>query len=273
MVQKHTKVVLTGTGPDELFAGYTRYLVAHLEGCLKKAIYGKAEMVPEISIETILPGLSHLRDHESMLQHFLSGGILGDPADRYFRLMQRMDDIEHLICPDLLASGGYTTRDAFRREFYRTESGSLIDHMMGYDVRNQLPALLHLEDRASMAASVESRVPFLDHRLVEFATSIPARLRVGDGSPKHLFRKAVSHVVPGAVLSRTDKMGFPVPLFQWFTGPLRSYVEDMLLGETARSRGLLRPGAAEQCLRSERPFGRTIWGLLCLELWYRAYID
>ena len=100
-----------------------------------------------------------------------------------------------------------------------------------------------------------------------------AKERFAGGQPKYLLRRAVAGLVPDPVLNRADKMGFPVPIFEWFQGALRPFVEDVLLGEQTRQRGLFNPAAVEQCLRSEKPFGRTVWGLLSLELWFRNFFD
>ena len=145
--------------------------------------------------------------------------------------------------------------------------------MMYFDVKNHLQSLLHLEDRTSMAVSLESRLPLLDYRIIESLCRIPAKDRFAKGKPKALLKEAVSDILPKQVVDRKDKMGFPVPIFEWFKGELRPYVEDILLGETTRNRGVFIPEEVERCLRSERPYGRTVWGLLSLELWFRCFFD
>ena len=124
-----------------------------------------------------------------------------------------------------------------------------------------------------MAVSLESRLPLLDYRIVEYAFSVAPALRFAGGKPKHLFRQAVGSFVPQAVMERQDKMGFPVPIYEWFNGELRPFVEDILLGATTRQRGIYNMDAVEGSIRSERPFGRTLWGLLSLELWFRTFFD
>ena len=168
---------------------------------------------------------------------------------------------------------GYSTAEAFRAEFERPDSTALIDRMTYMDVKNHLQSLLQLEDRTSMAVSLESRLPLLDYRLVERGLAVPAARRFADGRPKHLFRRAVEHAVPPEILQRRDKMGFPVPIFEWFNGPLKGFVEDILLGQTTRQRGFFHMDQVEACLRAEKPFGRTVWGLLSLELWFRRFFD
>ena len=124
-----------------------------------------------------------------------------------------------------------------------------------------------------MSVSLESRVPLLDHRIVELACAAPASMRFGNGQPKYLFRKAIAPFVPAQILERKDKMGFPVPIFEWFSGELRPFVTDILLGDTIRSRGFFDMAEVERAVNSERAFDRTVWGLLSLELWFRRFFD
>ena len=124
-----------------------------------------------------------------------------------------------------------------------------------------------------MAASIESRVPLLDHRIVEFMATIPPNIKFAEGRMKHLFKESVRHAVPRSIFERKDKMGFPTPLTQWTKGPARDFVRDTLLSDRARQRGLYNVPAVETALANEREFGRVVWGLLCLELWHRIFID
>src|SRR5262249_42713387 len=129
------------------------------------------------------------------------------------------------------------------------------------------------EDRTSMSVSLESRVPLLDHRIAELVTRMPPTIRFKGGDTKRVFREAVRHVLPEAVFNRQDKMGFPVPLTEWFRGPLRDFVRDVLLSSRARQRGIYRVTEVERLIVREQAFGRQLWGLLSLELWFRAFVD
>jgi asparagine synthase (glutamine-hydrolysing) len=125
-----------------------------------------------------------------------------------------------------------------------------------------------------MAVSLESRVPLLDHRIVELVATMPPMIKYKGGRSKHIFRQAIRHVVPSPILNRTDKMGFPVPLNEWFQqGPVREFIRDTLQSDAARSRGFIRTENVENLLNTERTFGRGIWGLLCLELWMQIFFD
>ena len=124
-----------------------------------------------------------------------------------------------------------------------------------------------------MSVSLESRVPLLDHRIADLVTRMPPTTRFKGGDTKRVFRDAVKQLLPDMIFSRKDKMGFPVPLTEWFRGPLHSFVNDVLLSKRARSRGIYRVDGVEKLLARERKFGRELWGLLCLELWFRAFLD
>jgi asparagine synthase (glutamine-hydrolysing) len=146
--------------------------------------------------------------------------------------------------------------------------------MTRFDILTLLPALLHVEDRTSMMVSLESRVPLLDHRIVELAASMPPKIKFEGGRSKHIFRKVVGHLLPQGVVERKDKMGFPVPLSEWYQrDPVRSFVRDTLMSQAARSRGWFETEKVAPLLESERAFGRNVWGLLCLELWAQNFLD
>jgi asparagine synthase (glutamine-hydrolysing) len=138
---------------------------------------------------------------------------------------------------------------------------------------SSLPALLHVEDRVSMATSLESRVPLLDYRVVDLVTSMPAPLKFKGAEMKYALKRAIGDIVPERILRRKDKMGFPVPLHLWARGKAQEFMRDVLLSDSCRSRGIFDTAAVEKLLDSEQPFGRKIWGLLNLELWHRQFID
>ncbi len=273
LAAQHVKVVLGGQGGDELFCGYTRYLIGYVESCLQKAIYGHAPLVGDESLSHIEDSLTYLRGFEPTMQKLFASDLFAAPGARYYRLLQRSQDMEGILADDSWRAGGYSTAEAFCAEFDGVQSDHLIDRMLYIDIKNHLQSLLHLEDRTSMAASLESRLPLLDYRIVEYALAQPAALRFAGGRPKHLLKEAVRGVVPRAIVERKDKMGFPVPIFEWFGGELKEYVEDILLGQRTRTRGFFDMASVERSVRSEKPFGRTVWGLLSLELWFRQFFD
>lgn len=273
LASQHVKVVLGGQGGDELCIGYARYLVAYLEQCLSGAIYETANQNRyAVSLESIVPNLPLLQTYKPMLQGLWRDGLFDAPDRRYFKLIDRSEGMSGLFSGALF-DGTYSPFDAFQRIFNRAGLDSMINQMTYFDLKGSLPALLHVEDRTSMAASIESRVPLLDHRIVEFMARIPPNIKFAGGRMKHLFKEAVRNTVPEAIFNRKDKMGFPTPLTQWTQGAASGFVHDVLLSRRARERGLFNMGAVEQALANEREFGRVVWGVLCLELWHRIFID
>lgn len=273
LAAQQVKVVLGGQGGDELFVGYARYLVAYLEKCLRGEIFETKSLDGDpLTLGTIGPNLSMLKAYAPMIQHFLADGLFGSSDERYFRLVDRHDGMSHLISASI-ANTGYSTFDAFRTIFNRDDIPSLVNKMTYFDLKASLPALLQVEDRTSMAAGIESRVPLLDHRIVEFMATVPPHMKFKKGRMKHLFKETVRNVVPEKVFARKDKMGFPTPFVQWTKGVAKEFVIDTLLSERARQRGLVNPGNVERMLGNGGQFGRELWGLLCLELWHRVHVD
>ncbi|ROM78729.1 asparagine synthase (glutamine-hydrolyzing) [Pseudomonas brassicacearum] len=270
---EQVKVVLGGQGGDELFVGYARYMAAYLEKCLSGAINETANQHRyAVSLESIIPNLSLLKTYQPMLQGLWREGLFASTDQRYFRLIDRSEGMSHLFNPDAFDKG-YSPFESYQKIFNREGLHSLVNQMTYFDLKGSLPALLHVEDRTSMAASIESRVPLLDHRIVEFMATIPPNIKFAGGRMKHLFKESVRNTVPQSIFERKDKMGFPTPLTQWTKGVARDFVRDTLLSERARSRGLYNAQSVEKALNSESEFGRVVWGLLCMELWHRNFID
>ena len=143
-------------------------------------------------------------------------------------------------------------------------------------MKTYLVELLMKQDQMSMAASIESRVPFLDHKLVEFSSQLPDRWKLSGLMTKRVLREAMNGLLPASILSR-PKMGFPVPFAEWMRGDWATVARDVLLDRRSRERGLVEPKAVDRLLQGHVE-GRTqggdrIWSLLNLELWHRTFID
>jgi len=274
--REHVKVVLGGQGADEVFGGYTRYLVMYLEASLKGAIHGTSEDDRYVvTFESILPNLRQLEGYEPMLRQFWATGLFEDVDRRYFQLVERTGAARASITPEFWSAihADYHPFDAFAAEFNRPGCQALINKMTRFDLNTLLPALLQVEDRTSMAVSLESRVPLLDHRIVELAASMPPKVKFQGGRSKHIFREAVRRLVPAEVFARTDKMGFPVPLTRWCrSGPVRDFVSDALRSASS-THHFVRPGVVDAMRQSDGEFDRGVWGLLNLELWMQAFVD
>ncbi len=275
LAKSHVKVALGGQGGDEIFGGYARYMVAYLEQVLKGAVFETNEEREHIvSLESILPNLPYLRAYVPMMQH-LWGTHLFAPMDRrYFRLVDRSAGALDLLSDDFRSSFDREELfGRFQRIFNHPETLSYYNKMTHFDLVTGLPALLQVEDRVSMAVSLESRVPLLDHRIADLVTRMPPRMKFKGGEMKYIMKRAAHDLLPPAVLGRKDKMGFPVPLHLWARGQSRSLFQDALLSPTARVRGLYNQAEVAKLLDREQAFSRTSWGILNLELWFRQFID
>ena len=275
LAAQHMKVVLGGQGGDEIFGGYARYLLAYFEQCIKAAIDGTMHAGNfVVTYESIIPQLGTLREYKPLMQEFWREGLFGDLDERYFRLINRAPDLGDSI--DWGELGDYspfeTFSTIFRADNVRKES--YFDSMTHFDFKTLLPALLHVEDRVSMAHGLESRVPFVDAEVVEFAATLPADVKFKHGDLKHALKEAARGTVPDAIVDRRDKMGFPVPLNEWMRGELREFVVDILGSDRARSRPYLEGGFdAEALIEREGRFSRKLWGLFSLELWQQEFHD
>ncbi|HEY7568542.1 MAG TPA: asparagine synthase (glutamine-hydrolyzing) [Gemmatimonadaceae bacterium] len=275
LARAHVKVVLGGQGGDELFGGYARYLVAYLEQALRGAIYGTGDDARHVvTWDSIAPSLAMLRQYRPLLQSFLKDGLFDDMDRRYFRLVTRIEDADSLFTTEAWSSDSHDRMfAAFAQIFNNPSTKSYFNKMTNFDLKTLLPALLQVEDRTSMSVSLESRVPILDHRIAELVTTMPPAVRFQGGDSKRVFRDAVAPFIPEAVATRRDKMGFPVPLSEWLRGPIRDFVSDTLLSQRARERGVYRADGIQRLLSRDAAFSRALWGVLSLELWFRAFVD
>lgn len=276
LAARHRKVVLGGQGGDEIFGGYARYLIAYFEQCIKAAIDGTMHNGNFIvTYESIIPNLGALREYKPLLQEFWRKGLFEKLDKRYFRLINRARDLGDEV--NWAAIERYTPYETFRSIFRgrNVHKESYFDSMTHFDFKTLLPALLHVEDRMSMAHGLESRVPFLDHPLIELAATIPSDVKFKNGCMKHVLKNAMRGVLPESIANRTDKMGFPVPLQEWVTQPgaVREFVQDVLSSRQALTRDLVDNRKVLQGLGQEPKFGRKLWGLLSLELWQQAFHD
>jgi asparagine synthase (glutamine-hydrolysing) len=268
LASQSVKVVLSGDGGDELFAGYDKYLVEERERgytplpALARSVLGKIGR----TMPNGMRGRNYLR-HRS-----LAG------AERYLDscTLFRRDDLKRLFRPDafeLLAP-----YEPWRPKVACMElgNGNWLTGLQRLDVKNYLPLdILTKVDRMSMAHSIETRVPLLDHKLVEFAATIPPEMNLRDGTTKYVLKQAMRGILPDGIIDR-PKHGFAVPLGYWFRGKLGAYVRDLLLGESARRRGLFN-GSYIESLVAQHERGRNLdlqlWTLISFELWARVFQD
>jgi asparagine synthase (glutamine-hydrolysing) len=165
--------------------------------------------------------------------------------------------------------GGYSPVDEYLRDFREAPTDEVLDRCLHHDLCTYLPQLLHKEDRASMAVSLESRVPLLDHELLEFLATVPPEQKVSNGEPKGLLRAAGRHWLPPEIVERRDKSPFPVPLQQWIAADLGKHLRTVLAEERTRDRQVFHPAELDNpCLEPE-----LVLSMATLELWFRIFID
>jgi len=275
LASQHRKVVLGGQGGDEIFGGYTRYLVAYFEQCVKAAIDGTMNDGNFIvTYESIIPNLTALKNYKPMLKQFWSQGLFEPMDRRYYQLINRAPQINGEVRWEAL--GEYDPFETFQEIFNGLnvrKKASYFDSMTNFDFKTLLPALLHVEDRVSMAHGLEARVPLLDHELVEKACTAPSDIKFKDGSMKYLFKKVVAPYLPEDVLNRTDKMGFPTPLNDWINDGARDYVMDIMTSSKARARDFIDNQMVADAIHGESTFSRKTWGFLNLEMWQQRFHD
>lgn len=274
LAARHRKVVLGGQGGDEIFGGYARYLIAYFEQCIKGAIEGTTHNGNfVVTYESIIPNLVALRNYKPLLQEFWREGLFESMDRRYFRLVNRAPSLDSEI--NWPALEPYSAREVFTNIFNgdNVRKESYFDLMTHFDFKTLLPALLQVEDRMSMAHGLESRVPLLDHPIVELAATIPADIKFKDGRMKHILREVVKPFLPDVILNRQDKMGFPTPLSEWLTGEARDFVRDIFLSQKALNRDLVDNRLVLRGVDGESRYGRKIWGLLCIEIWQQEFHD
>ena len=273
LAAEHVKVVLSGDGGDELFGGYDKYVVEaqeraydRLPGAVKRAAGAAGAMLPYGT-----PGRRFLR-HLSLagLDRYLDASSLFH-ADEFPGLFQA-GAFEQIAIHQRPAT---TDVNAYRGPTAKANSDWL-SPLQYRDLNHYLPLdILTKVDRMTMAHSLEARPPLLDHRLVEFAATIPARFRLRDGTTKYLFKQAMREILPDAIIDR-KKQGFAVPLSRWFRGELAGFARDVLLSNTCRQRGILDTHFVERLLRLNsrgRDLDLQLWTALSFEMWCRRFLD
>jgi asparagine synthase (glutamine-hydrolysing) len=265
--RQHVKVVLTGEGADELFAGYDHYRLPSVLGRYGRLPRGVRRLLA-------LGGALAPR----AIAKALEAGAL-DPVAGYtlVKSVFRRAALEELLAPDLRAElNGARERADLDALFARAAALDPLNRYLLADLSTWLPEdLLMKVDKMSMSVSLEARVPYLDHRIVELVAGMPSDLKWRGGS-KYLLKRAAAAVLPAEVIGR-PKHGFTLPLAEWLRGELREMATDLLLGPRARARGLFHRPAVERSwagyLAGRDGCFMQVWVLLNLEVWCRVFLD
>jgi asparagine synthase (glutamine-hydrolysing) len=272
LAREHVTVVLSGDGGDELFAGYTRYLVEQ-----QRSGFGN---LPGFVRKGMMQPLSRRLPHGAWGRNYLYNVAL-DPIERYIDSISIFTNLNKasLYTDDFRKTLGGFKPAATRYQDYaaRVHTGAAIDPLLYLDSKTYLPGdILTKVDRMSMAVSLEARVPLLDHKLVEFVNRMPASMKMRGRETKHIFKRAVQGLVPDQILNR-PKQGFGVPIATWINQELRERIHDTFGEARTRQRGYVSPHYVDVLLeeheRGRRDHSPALWTLLMFELWCRRFLD
>ena len=277
LARQHVTVVLTGEGSDETLAGYSRYAMTlwnkrfdsfyrHLVPSALRKVVRERLVNGGIAGADVKRKLGHTflgRDGESWSSFYF---------DNFYSAFALAEQ-RALLAPELAAEA-----DPYHTplEHWSNSRGDAIQRMLYTDIKTYLVELLMKQDNMSMAASIESRVPFLDHELLEFAFAIPSRLKVHGLEGKIVLKKALADLLPESILYR-QKLGFPTPWRAWLAGPALPEVEELLLSARAQARGLFNPDYLRRLFMEQKQrttdHSDRLWRLLNLEIWHRVCIE
>ncbi len=277
LARERVTVVLTGEGSDETLAGYTRYAWTLLNSRMDRVYRSLTPSGLRGALRQML-GASPLGAtlHRKLEHTFLMRDGQSWPSfylDNFYSAFSSAEQRQLLTSPAIEAAG-----DAYAGSLrpWERSSGDLLHRMLYSDINSYLIELLMKQDQMSMAASIESRVPFLDHVLVEFTATIPEKYLVQGLAGKFVLKSAVEDLLPHDIIYR-KKMGFPTPWAYWLAGPQLEKLQAMLLDGRTLERGLYRPDALTRLFQEHRTgrrdHGNRIWRLLNLETWMRVCID
>src|SRR5689334_1899658 len=277
LAAQHVKVVLTGEGSDELMAGYARYRKTILNLAVGEHYHRMVPAGVRDLIRGQIAGMSASKLRAKLSRTFLS--LSPDIESIYFdnfAVFPRSDQ-QGLLTPDTIDRiGGIDPYAGVRRVLSETDAQSLLDRLLYADIKTYLHELLMKQDQMSMAASLESRVPFLDHKLVEFTSGLPERLKLNRWTTKYVLRQSMKGVLPEQILTR-PKMGFPVPIGAWFRGPYAHVLDEYVLSSRASERGIFNADAVRTLVNEHRGglanHSERLWSLVNLEMWFRTFID
>lgn len=277
LTREHVTVALNGDGGDENFAGYSRYSVQQFA-----LAYDRFQLLHSAVAKPAAAALYRLlKTTFAERANRFAQTMSKDYARRYANYVCYFTNVQKaaLYTPEFGATlAVVNSEDVLAALFAQTRAVDRMDQTLAADIAGYLPDdLLAKVDIATMAVSLEGRSPFLDHKLLELTAQMPFKLKLkGRDNKKYLLKEALRGLVPDEVMFR-PKMGFGVPIEDWFRGNLTGYTEDVLLSPRLAARGMFRTDEIKRILTAHQGtkvnYANQIWALLTLELWFREYFD
>lgn len=277
LAARQVKVCLGGQAADEIFAGYGRYALAqplHVLGAiLRQAWQGQRGPTPLTH-----PWSGNLLKQAGTprnVRRLAQSALRLTPQSRYFHnFMIVGEPTWHALAGDPSWISEARAEDLFDRTVWQAPEKNLGDRLLHWDMQTYLTGLFQQDDRMTMAHGLESRVPFADPRLVQFAFRTPFDVKVRDGYSKWVLRQAVAPVLPPEILSRR-KVGFDTPVPAWLRDEQAGFVRDILLSKAARERGWWKPDAVAGLLAApaRHDWFHLVWKLLSMEAWANVFVD
>ena len=278
LASQYVKVVLTGEGSDELLAGYGRYKKTILNLALAERYTSLTTTSMREAVQRQIAGLRS----SSKVKQKLSRTFLALPADIESIYFDNFAVFSRALQKELLNDktrnriGHDDPYIGVRAVLDNTDASSLLDRLLYADIKTYLHELLMKQDQMSMATSVESRVPFLDHKLVEFTSSLPENLKLRGWTTKYVLRKSMKGVLPDTILERS-KMGFPVPIGSWLRGTHKGIVDEYILSDRVMQRGIFDSEFVRRLVKRHMVGGEDhserLWALINFEMWQRQFFD
>jgi asparagine synthase (glutamine-hydrolysing) len=272
LARDHVKVVLTGEGADELFLGYNRYRATFWNARLGRPYWA---LVPRRARR----GVRHLVDAlPSGARRYAGRSFMAFEPGMRDLFLENFAVFPESLQRQLLTGDAVNRRDPYADAMrcYEGASGGILDRMSQADLQTYLVELLMKQDQMSMAASIESRVPFLDDHVVEHVAALPGRVKLHGWQTKAVLRAAVADLIPPSILAR-PKMGFPVPVGRWLRDEFRPIVDEFVLGGRALARRFFDRAALQRLVDEHRagwaPHGDRLWLLVNLEIWHRIFCE
>jgi len=277
LAQRYVKVVLTGEGSDELLAGYSRYRTTLLNQRLGEIYYRLSTNHMRSAMQWIATTVSPASVRRKLIRTFLwrEPGIESIYFDNFavFPLAMQNELFTAKMKAKLVERNPYTGMQSY---YNANQNETLLQRMLYTDIKTYLHELLMKQDQMSMAASIESRVPFLDHKLVEYSAAMPDHLKLKGWTTKFVLREAMKDMLPAKILNRR-KMGFPVPLGRWFRGELGQLIDQYILGDRLAERSYFNRDYLNRIVAEHRSGAANhadrLWTLLNFEIWHRHFID